>query len=93
MSSFQKIFRWLLYDGENYIFIHVDKRNDYLHREMKDVESKFPDLIHVTDQRRNIVWGGTSMLLMLLRFPATNQLIRPDIKERWEKDKHQNHRR
>ena len=55
-----------LFDGENYIFIHVDKRNDYLYREMKDVESKFPDLIHVTDQRRNIVWGGTSMLLMLL---------------------------
>ena len=55
-----------LYDGKNYIFLHVDARNDYLYREMKDVESKFPDLIHVTDRRRNIVWGGTSMLRMLL---------------------------
>ena len=55
-----------LYDGENYIFLHVDARNDYLYREMKEVESRFPDLIHVTDRRRNIVWGGTSMLRMLL---------------------------
>ena len=55
-----------LYDGENYIFLHVDARNDYLYREMKEVESRFPDLIYVTDRRRNIVWGGTSMLRMLL---------------------------
>ena len=46
--------------------MHVDARNDYLYREMKEVESRFPDLIHVTDRRRNIVWGGTSMLRMLL---------------------------
>ena len=55
-----------LYDGKNYIFLHVDAKDDYLYREMKDVESKFPDFIHVTNSRRRIVWGGTSMLLMLL---------------------------
>ena len=31
-----------LYDDRNYIYIHVDSRQDYLFREMKAIEALFP---------------------------------------------------
>ena len=54
-----------LYDGRNYFYIHVDSRQDYLYREMKDLESQFPENIYVTPNRWATIWGGASLLSML----------------------------
>ena len=54
-----------LYDGRNYFYIHVDSRQDYLYREMKNIESKFPNSIYVTPNRWATIWGGASLLSML----------------------------
>ena len=54
-----------LYDGRNYFYIHVDSRQDYLYREMKDIESQFPNNIYVTPNRWATIWGGASLLSML----------------------------
>jgi protein xylosyltransferase len=55
-----------LYDDKNYFYIHVDKKQDYLYREMKLLEAQFPDKIYVTQRRWKILWGGTSFLFMFL---------------------------
>ena len=54
-----------LYDGKNYFYIHVDSRQDYLYRDMKALESMFPDNIYVTPNRWATIWGGASLLSML----------------------------
>ena len=54
-----------LYDGKNYFYIHVDSRQDYLYREMKEIEAKLPDNIYVTPNRLSTIWGGASLLTML----------------------------
>ena len=55
-----------LYDGKNYFYIHVDSRQDYLYREMKVIEAKFPEKVYVTANRFATIWGGTSLLTMLI---------------------------
>jgi protein xylosyltransferase len=55
-----------LYDGKNYFYIHVDSRHDYLYREMKAIEDKFPKNVYVTMRRFATIWGGTSLLTMLI---------------------------
>ena len=55
-----------LYDGKNYFYIHVDSRQDYLYREMKEIETRFPEKIYVTTHRFATIWGGTSLLTMLI---------------------------
>ena len=55
-----------LYDGRNYFYIHVDSRQDYLFRELKVLETQFPEKIYVTDRRWATIWGGASLLTMLL---------------------------
>lgn len=55
-----------LYDGRNYFYIHVDSRQDYLYRELKPLEAIFPNNIHVTPRRWAPIWGGASLLSVLL---------------------------
>ena len=54
-----------LYNGRNYFYIHVDSRQDYLYREMKSLELKFPGNIYVTPHRSTTIWSGSSYLSML----------------------------
>ena len=54
-----------LYNGRNYFYIHVDSRQDYLYREMKGLELKFPENIYVTPNRSTTIWGGSSFLSMI----------------------------
>ena len=56
-----------LYNGRNYFYIHVDSRQDYLYREMKDLELLFPENIYVTPNRMTTIWGGSSYLFMLIQ--------------------------
>ncbi|XP_059620080.1 xylosyltransferase oxt [Phlebotomus argentipes] len=54
-----------LYSPQNYFYIHVDSRQDYLFRNLVRLESKYPN-IRLTRQRFSTIWGGASLLQMLL---------------------------
>ncbi|GIY60428.1 xylosyltransferase oxt [Caerostris extrusa] len=50
---------------KHYFYIHVDSRQDYLYRELKLLEKHFPN-IRLSDVRLSTIWGGASLLQMLL---------------------------
>ncbi|XP_046968584.1 xylosyltransferase oxt [Vanessa cardui] len=54
-----------LYRTNHYFYIHVDKRQDYLHRKLYKLEKKFPN-IKLAKKRYSTIWGGASLLKMLL---------------------------
>ncbi|XP_076309198.1 xylosyltransferase 1-like isoform X3 [Tachypleus tridentatus] len=55
-----------LYHARHYFFIHVDSRQDYLFRELLPLEEKFPN-IRLSRWRLSTIWGGASLLQMLLQ--------------------------
>ncbi|XP_022243478.1 xylosyltransferase 1-like isoform X2 [Limulus polyphemus] len=55
-----------LYHTRHYFFIHVDSRQDYLFRELLPLEEKFPN-IRLSRWRLSTIWGGASLLQMLLQ--------------------------
>jgi len=53
-------------DGPNSLFyVHVDARQDYLHRELSQVSERMPNL-RMAKSRYSTIWGGASLLTMLL---------------------------
>lgn len=54
-----------IYRPHHYYLIHVDQRQEYLHRELKKVTRSF-DNIQMTSRRFSTIWGGASLLEMLL---------------------------
>lgn len=54
-----------LYHIDHYFYIHVDSRQDYLFREMQELEKSFSN-VHVSTVRRSTIWGGASLLKILL---------------------------
>ncbi|CAG4950162.1 unnamed protein product [Colias eurytheme] len=54
-----------LYKTSHYFYIHIDKRQDYLHRKLLSLEKKFPN-IKLAPIRYSTIWGGASLLQMLL---------------------------
>ncbi|KAI1292127.1 Xylosyltransferase oxt [Halotydeus destructor] len=62
-----------VYSPRHIYLFHVDKRQDYLHRELKNLEMKFSN-IHVMPQRLPTIWGGASLLKILLS--AMKHLVR-----------------
>ncbi|XP_055935993.1 xylosyltransferase oxt-like isoform X2 [Argiope bruennichi] len=54
-----------LFSERHYFYIHVDSRQDYLYRELKLLEKHFPN-IRLSDVRLSTIWGGASLLQMLL---------------------------
>lgn len=65
--AIRQIYRLLksLYSEHHYFYIHVDSRQDYLFRELVKLESSFPN-IRLTRKRFSSIWGGASLLTMLL---------------------------
>ncbi|CAH0548155.1 unnamed protein product [Brassicogethes aeneus] len=55
----------ILYNANHYYYIHVDVRQDYLFRELLALERNFPN-IRLTRKRFATIWGGASLLEMLL---------------------------
>lgn len=53
-----------LYRSNHYFYIHVDKRQDYLHRKLSVLE-QLPN-IRLATNRYSTIWGGASLLKMLL---------------------------
>lgn len=58
-----------LYHRDHYFYIHVDARADYLHREVLPIADLYPNVL-VTPWRLATIWGGASLLQMLLRAMA-----------------------
>ena len=56
----------VIYRPHHFYYIHVDARQDYLFREMLKLEGKLPNL-KVARKRLSTIWGGASLLKMLLR--------------------------
>ncbi|XP_037931345.1 xylosyltransferase oxt [Teleopsis dalmanni] len=55
-----------LYSPNHIYYIHVDVRQDYLYRNLLELEKKFPN-IRLTRTRFSTIWGGASLLSMLLQ--------------------------
>ncbi|XP_073947203.1 xylosyltransferase oxt [Choristoneura fumiferana] len=55
-----------LYRTTHYFYIHIDARQDYLHRKLSLLEKQFKN-IKLATKRFSTIWGGASLLAMLLR--------------------------
>ncbi|XP_071953271.1 xylosyltransferase 1-like [Antedon mediterranea] len=56
----------VLNDPRHYFYIHVDVRSDYLHRELSKL-AKTIDNVRLTPWRMATIWGGASLLQVLLK--------------------------
>ncbi|XP_033102591.1 xylosyltransferase 1-like [Anneissia japonica] len=56
----------VLNDSRHYFYIHVDVRSDYLHRELSKI-AKNLDNVRLTPWRMATIWGGASLLQVLLK--------------------------
>lgn len=54
-----------LYHVSHYFYIHVDARQDYLMRNLIEVEKMLPN-VRLSRQRAASIWGGASLLTVLL---------------------------
>nr|CAB3267814.1 xylosyltransferase [Phallusia mammillata] len=63
--QFKRLLR-VIYHRDHFYYIHVDKRSDYLFREIKKVIKQYPNVV-VAPWRMATIWGGSSLLQMLLR--------------------------
>ncbi|XP_048465618.1 xylosyltransferase 1 [Rhincodon typus] len=55
-----------IYHRDHYYYIHVDKRSNYLHRDVLEFASQYPN-VRVTPWRMATIWGGASLLTMYLQ--------------------------
>ncbi|XP_029102906.1 xylosyltransferase 2-like [Scleropages formosus] len=55
-----------IYHQDHFYYIHVDKRSDYLHREVFRITELYPN-VRVTPWRMVTIWGGASLLKAYLR--------------------------
>ncbi|CAK8682353.1 unnamed protein product [Clavelina lepadiformis] len=62
--QFRRLLR-VLYHRDHYYYIHVDKRSDYLLREIVKETAQYPN-VKVAPWRMATIWGGSSLLQMLL---------------------------
>ena len=69
----------ILYSPHHTYLIHVDARQDYLFQQLKHLELDYPN-IHLTHHRKSTIWGGTSLLDVLLK--AMEDLL--NISSEWE---------
>ncbi|XP_028674594.2 xylosyltransferase 2 isoform X1 [Erpetoichthys calabaricus] len=69
-----------IYHRDHYYYIHVDKRSNYLHREVLQIAKQYPN-IKVTPWRMVTIWGGASLLKTYLQ--SMKDLL--DVKE-WKWD-------
>ncbi|XP_069510973.1 xylosyltransferase 2 [Ambystoma mexicanum] len=54
-----------IYHRDHFFYIHVDKRSNYLHREVTALAQRYPNM-RVTPWRMITIWGGASLLTMYL---------------------------
>ena len=54
-----------IYSPDHYILVHVDSRQEYMHREVSKLAAILPNL-RLVSKRYSTIWGGASLLTMLL---------------------------
>ena len=66
--SLRQVYRLLqkLYNPEDFFYFHVDSRSEYMYGHLKDLENKGLDNIKVADDRFATIWGGASLLQMMI---------------------------
>ncbi|XP_056143628.1 xylosyltransferase 2 [Lampris incognitus] len=67
-----------IYHHDHYYYIHVDKRSNYMHREVVQMAQQFPN-VRATPWRMVTIWGGASLLKAYLR-SMQDLLAMPDWK-------------
>ena len=78
--SLRQVTRLLrIYRPHHTYFIHVDARQDYLFRNLLQLEDKFPN-IRLTRERQSTIWGGVSLLDILLH--TMKELL--DMDRHWD---------
>ncbi|KAJ8283896.1 hypothetical protein COCON_G00027460 [Conger conger] len=55
-----------IYHRDHFYYIHVDKRSNYLHREVEQICRLYPN-VRTTPWRMVTIWGGASLLKTYLR--------------------------
>ncbi|XP_036405920.1 xylosyltransferase 2 [Megalops cyprinoides] len=55
-----------IYHQDHFYYIHVDKRSNYLHREVQQIAKLYPN-VRTTPWRMVTIWGGASLLKTYLR--------------------------
>ncbi|KAM4536093.1 xylosyltransferase 2 [Fundulus diaphanus] len=55
-----------IYHRDHYYYIHVDKRSNYMHREVLQIAEQYPN-VRATPWRMVTIWGGASLLKAYLR--------------------------
>ncbi|XP_030646535.1 xylosyltransferase 2 [Chanos chanos] len=55
-----------IYHKDHFYYIHVDKRSNYLHREVLKMAEQYPN-VRATPWRMVTIWGGASLLKAYLR--------------------------
>ncbi|KAJ7989394.1 hypothetical protein DPEC_G00304090 [Dallia pectoralis] len=55
-----------IYHQDHFYYIHVDKRSNYLHREVQQIVQQYPN-VRATPWRMVTIWGGASLLKAYLR--------------------------
>jgi protein xylosyltransferase len=63
-----------IYRPHHYYYIHVDSRQEYLHRELSALSSHFMN-IRMSASRHSTIWGGASLLTTLLECISELMLI------------------
>ncbi|XP_053550711.1 xylosyltransferase 1 [Bombina bombina] len=61
----QRMFK-AIYHKDHFYYIHCDKRSNYLHRQVIQFASQYPN-VRVTPWRMSTIWGGASLLSTYLQ--------------------------
>jgi len=70
-----------VYSPDHYVFIHVDKRQEFMYRELEKLANKLPNL-RMVKTRFSTIWGGASLLVMLLS--AMQELLEMKDWQDWD---------
>ncbi|CAL8122666.1 unnamed protein product [Orchesella dallaii] len=66
--SARQVFRLIkaLFHERHFFYIHIDSRQDYLYRELLSLTRILPNNVRFMKNRRATIWGGASLLTVLL---------------------------
>ena len=70
-----------LYSPHHYILVHVDSRKQFLYEEVERLSERLPNL-RLVRQRYSTIWGGASLLTMLLS--AIKELLEMEDWTDWD---------
>jgi len=70
-----------IYSPDHYVLVHVDRRQEFMYREIEALAKKLPNL-RMVKQRFSTIWGGASLLSMLMS--SIQELVDMDDWTDWD---------